>query len=202
MRTAASRLAIRCGGGDQEMSAAAGRVADLQLEDRRLGVGLRAGLVEDRVERRVEQAVDQGRRRVVAARRLPLVPGGLCECERSFIRVDARMKFEQRLVDRPQLLRSPSCRSPRAEAPKRHVLRYPRCSRGGGWLRAGAHSQGPQRQGAGSPWARRGTSQVRGSLSGVYPVRRLLEEDLERLVEIGVGGPPSLRRELPSRPME
>ena len=61
------------GGGDEEVPAAASRIADREREQRGLGVGGLFGLVEQGVERGVEQAVDQRRRRVVGAARLALV---------------------------------------------------------------------------------------------------------------------------------
>ena len=66
------------GGGDEEVSGAAGGVADGEAEQRRdpfFCRSVRAGLVEQGVEGGVEQALDQGGRRVVGAGLLAFVAG-------------------------------------------------------------------------------------------------------------------------------
>ena len=64
------------GGGDEEMPGATGGVEDLNVEKGCLGIGLGRCLLEHRIERGVEEGQDQGRRGVVAPRRLALVTSG------------------------------------------------------------------------------------------------------------------------------
>lgn len=94
------------GGGDQEVAAPAGRVADLEAEDRALGIGLPGRLLEHRVQGGVEEAPDQGRGRVVAAGGLPLVTAGRLQLEARRVGVDLGVELQERLVDTPQLLRA------------------------------------------------------------------------------------------------
>src|SRR6266404_3324625 len=92
------------GGGDQEVAAAAGGVADLEGENSPLGIGLPGGLVKHRIERRVEQALDQIRRRVVAARSLSLVAARRSQLEGAGVRANLGVQLEERLVHAAQLL--------------------------------------------------------------------------------------------------
>ena len=64
------------GGGQQEVPAPAGRVADLERQDRHLGVLAARRLVKHRVQRGVQQAADQAGGGVVAAGGLALVTAG------------------------------------------------------------------------------------------------------------------------------
>ena len=98
------------GGGEQEVARTAGRVEDLQVEQRRtriLGPFLLRPL-DDRNERRLHQFVDQARRRVVGAGQFLLrtLAGVAREVEGPGlgVHVDRRLQFEQALVDGTEFL--------------------------------------------------------------------------------------------------
>ena len=196
VRSAGQVLGHPLGRGDQEVAAAAGRVADLQVEQGLLGIGLVQGFLDDRIEGRVEQAVDQRGGRVVAAGRLPLVPRGYGQDERPCVCVDAGVQLEERLVDRAQLLGAEVAEVHRPQhgaTASRDVLgvaevadRFEQVLVG---QRCGIEVRG--RLGREQERAEAGDGQ-RG-----IPAPQLLEEDLERLVKVGVGRPTSLRRQLP-----
>src|SRR6266568_4272364 len=92
------------GGGNEEVSTAAGGITDFEVEDGFLWIGLAAGFIEYRVKGGVEQAGDQAGGRVVAACRFALVSTGRVEFEGRGIDMQDRMQFEQRFVDTAQFL--------------------------------------------------------------------------------------------------
>ena len=90
------------GGGDEEVAAAAGGVADREVEDGLLGVLGLLGVVQDRVEGGVEDEVDQIAGRVVAAGGLALVAGDGLQGEDLARRITAGDELEEGLVDRAE----------------------------------------------------------------------------------------------------
>ena len=84
------------------MAAATGGIADFEVENGRLRVGLPLGLVQYGVKGRVEQAVDQAGRRVVAAGGLALVAAGGGQREFRGLDMQNGMQFQQRFVDAAQ----------------------------------------------------------------------------------------------------
>src|SRR6266699_1218655 len=92
------------GGGNEEVSTAAGGITDFEVEDGFLWIGLARGFIEDRVKGGVEQAGDQAGGSVVAARRFALVPAGRIEFEGRRIDMQDRVQFEQRFIDTAQFL--------------------------------------------------------------------------------------------------
>ena len=91
----------------QEVAGADRRVADLQIEDRPLGVGAELAahrLPHHRVEGRVQQTLHQGVGRVVGPGRLAGVAGELGEGEVCAVTAHLRREREQALVDAAQLL--------------------------------------------------------------------------------------------------
>src|SRR6266851_1124122 len=94
------------GSGDQEMSAAAGRVADFEVENGLLGVRLRTGFCQDGLKGRIEQAIDQAGGRIVAAGGLAFVTTGEFQFKCVRFKVDHRVHFEQGFVDTAQFFRA------------------------------------------------------------------------------------------------
>ena len=97
-------------GANDEVAGAGGHVANFEAQQRgflflrRLRLGQPLG--DDGFERGVEQALDEGIGRVIAAAGLALVASGDVEFEAAGVGVDARVHFQQSLIDAAEFFRA------------------------------------------------------------------------------------------------